>query len=68
MLKDLRKGRDPLAKVCQEANTAQHLYDVMAGTESGNRMNLETFVQRSYMEKNSVRREPALPRYVERAV
>ncbi len=51
VLKDLRKGRDPLAKVCQEANTAQHLYDVMAGTESGNRMNLETFVQRSYMEK-----------------
>lgn len=51
VLKDLRDGRDPLAKVCQEANTAQHLYDVMAGTESGNRMNLETFVQRSYMEK-----------------
>lgn len=51
VLKDLRKGRDPLAKVCQEANTAQHLSDVMAGTESGNRMNLETFVQRSYMEK-----------------
>lgn len=51
VLKDLREGRDPLAKVCQEANTAQHLYDVMAGTESGNRMNLETFVQRSYMEK-----------------
>ena len=23
----------------------------MAGTESGNRMNLETFVQRNYMEK-----------------
>lgn len=51
VLKDLREGRDPLAKACQEANTAQHLYDVMAGTESGNRMNLETFVQRSYMEK-----------------
>lgn len=51
VLKDLRKGRDPLAKVCQEANTAQHLSDVMAGSESGNRMNLETFVQRSYMEK-----------------
>ena len=51
VLKDLREGRDPLAKVCQEANTAQHLSDVMAGTESGNRMNLETFVQRSYMEK-----------------
>lgn len=51
VLKDLRKGREPLAKACQEANIAQHLSDVMAGTESGNRMNLETFVQRSYMEK-----------------
>lgn len=51
VLKDLREGRDPLAKACQEANTAQHLSDVMAGTESGNRMNLETFVQRNYMEK-----------------
>ncbi len=51
VLKDLREGRDPLAKACQEANTAQHLSDVMAGSESGNRMNLETFVQRSYMEK-----------------
>lgn len=51
VLEDLREGRDPLAKACQEANTAQHLSDVMAGTESGNRMNLETFVQRSYMEK-----------------
>lgn len=51
VLKDLHEGRDPLAKACQEANTAQHLSDVMAGTESGNRMNLETFVQRSYMEK-----------------
>lgn len=51
VLKDLREGREPLAKACQEANTAQHLSDVMAGTESGNRMNLETFVQRSYMEK-----------------
>lgn len=50
-LKDLRDGRDPLAKACKEANTAQHLSDVMAGTESGNRMNLETFVQRNYMEK-----------------
>lgn len=51
VLKDLREGRDPLAKACQEANNAQHLSDVMAGSESGNRMNLETFVQRSYMEK-----------------
>lgn len=51
VLKDLRKGREPLANACKEANTAQHLSDVMAGTESGNRMNLETFVQRSYMEK-----------------
>lgn len=51
VLKDLRKGRDPLANACKEANTAQHLSDVMAGSESGNRMNLETFVQRSYMEK-----------------
>ena len=51
VLEDLREGRDPLAKACQEANTAQHLSDVMAGSESGNRMNLETFVQRSYMEK-----------------
>lgn len=51
VLKDLREGRDPLAEACKAANTAQHLYDVMAGTESGNRMNLETFVQRSYMEK-----------------
>ena len=51
VLKDLREGREPLAKACQEANTTQHLSDVMAGTESGNRMNLETFVQRSYMEK-----------------
>lgn len=51
VLKDLRDGRDPLAKACKEANTAQHLADVMAGTESGNRMNLETFVQRNYMEK-----------------
>lgn len=51
VLNDLREGREPLAKACQEANTAQHLSDVMAGTESGNRMNLETFVQRSYMEK-----------------
>ena len=51
VLKDLRKGREPLANACKAANTAQHLSDVMAGTESGNRMNLETFVQRSYMEK-----------------
>lgn len=51
VLKDLREGRDLLAKACKAANTAQHLSDVMAGTESGNRMNLETFVQRSYMEK-----------------
>lgn len=51
VLKDLRDGRDPLAKACKEANTAQHLSDVMAGTESGNRMNLETFVQRNYMKK-----------------
>ena len=51
VLKDLREGRDPLAKACKATNTAQHLSDVMAGTESGNRMNLETFVQRSYMEK-----------------
>lgn len=51
VLNDLREGRDPLANACKEANTAQHLSDVMAGTESGNRMNLETFVQRNYMEK-----------------
>ena len=51
VLKDLRNGRDPLANACKAANTAQHLSDVMAGTESGNRMNLETFVQRNYMEK-----------------
>lgn len=51
VLKDLREGRDPLAKACKATNTAQHLSDVMAGTESGNRMNLETFVQRNYMEK-----------------
>lgn len=51
VLNDLREGRDPLAKACKAANTAQHLSDVMAGTESGNRMNLETFVQRNYMEK-----------------
>lgn len=51
VLKDLRNGREPLAEACKAANTAQHLSDVMAGTESGNRMNLETFVQRSYMEK-----------------
>lgn len=51
VLKDLRDGREPLANACKEANTAQHLSDVMAGSESGNRMNLETFVQRSYMEK-----------------
>lgn len=51
VLEDLREGREPLAKACQEANIAQHLSDVMAGTESGNRMNLETFVQRNYMEK-----------------
>ena len=51
VLEDLRDGREPLANACKEANTAQHLSDVMAGTESGNRMNLETFVQRSYMEK-----------------
>lgn len=51
VLEDLREGRAPLANACKEANTAQHLSDVMAGTESGNRMNLETFVQRNYMEK-----------------
>lgn len=51
VLKDLRDGREPLANACKAANTAQHLSDVMAGTESGNRMNLETFVQRNYMEK-----------------
>ena len=51
VLKDLREGREPLANACKAANTAQHLSDVMAGTESGNRMNLETFVQRNYMEK-----------------
>lgn len=51
VLKDLRNGREPLAEACKAANTAQHLSDVMAGTESGNRMNLETFVQRNYMEK-----------------
>lgn len=51
VLEDLREGRELLAEACKAANTAQHLSDVMAGTESGNRMNLETFVQRSYMEK-----------------
>lgn len=51
VLNDLREGREPLAEACKAANTAQHLSDVMAGSESGNRMNLETFVQRSYMEK-----------------
>lgn len=51
VLEDLREGREPLANACKAANTAQHLSDVMAGTESGNRMNLETFVQRNYMEK-----------------
>lgn len=51
VLNDLREGREPLANACKAANTAQHLSDVMAGTESGNRMNLETFVQRNYMEK-----------------
>lgn len=51
VLNDLREGREPLAEACKAANTAQHLSDVMAGTESGNRMNLETFVQRNYMEK-----------------
>lgn len=51
VLNDLHEGREPLANACKEANTAQHLSDVMAGTESGNRMNLETFVQRNYMEK-----------------
>lgn len=51
VLNDLREGREPLANACKEANTAQHLSDVMAGTESGNRMNLETFVQRNYMGK-----------------
>lgn len=51
VLEDLREGREPLAEACKAANTAQHLSDVMAGTESGNRMNLETSVQRSYMEK-----------------
>lgn len=51
VLEDLRDGREPLAEACKAANTAQHLSDVMAGTESGNRMNLETFVQRNYMEK-----------------
>lgn len=51
VLEDLRDGREPLANACKEATTAQHLSDVMAGSESGNRMNLETFVQRSYMEK-----------------
>ena len=35
VLKDLRKGREPLAEACKAANTAQHLSDVMAGTESG---------------------------------
>lgn len=51
VLEDLREGREQLANACKAANTAQHLSDVMAGTESGNRMNLETFVQRNYMEK-----------------
>lgn len=51
VLEDLREGREPLAEACKAANTAQHLSDVMAGTESGNRMNLETFVQRNYMGK-----------------
>lgn len=51
VLEDLRAGREPLAEACKAANTAQHLSDVMAGTESDNRMNLETFVQRNYMEK-----------------
>ena len=51
VLEDLCDGREPLAEACKAANTAQHLSDVMAGTESGNRMNLETFVQRNYMEK-----------------
>lgn len=51
VLKGLHNGREPLAEACKAANTAQHLSDVMAGTESGNRMNLETFVQRNYMEK-----------------
>lgn len=51
VLHDLRAGREPLAKACQAADATAHLSSVMAGGESGNRMNLETFVQRNYMEK-----------------
>ena len=51
VLRDLRNGCEPLKAACRAADSAAHLADVMAGKESGYRMDLETFVQRSYMER-----------------
>lgn len=68
VLKDLREGREPLAEACKAANTAQHL----SGRDGGHRKRQpdesgDVRAAQLYG-KNSVRREPALPRYVERAV
>lgn len=40
-----------LHDVCQKAQWADHLYRVMNGQETGNRVDLETFVQRRAMEQ-----------------
>lgn len=47
----LRENEKEFVTVCQRAQWAEHLYKVMDGQEKGNRVDLETFVQRRCMEQ-----------------
>lgn len=47
----LRENEKEFVQVCQKAQWAEHLYKVMDGQEKGNRVDLETFVQRRCMEQ-----------------
>lgn len=49
-LGDLRANQDKFTEICATAATASHLSSLMSGSETGSRMNLETYVQRRYME------------------
>ena len=50
VLGDLQVEQAKFAKVSAAAATSAHLSSLMSGNESGSRMNLETYVQRRYME------------------
>ncbi len=49
-LGDLQANQAKFAEACAKAATAARLSSLMSGSESGSRMNLETYVQRRYME------------------